>query len=131
MRRLPHFLLAAGWLVAALSAGSTASADTLDNLERERARLVALLTDPTLAPGDRQLRLEAASSRLRDLERMVMRDESLIGRNTPTVRAAFDSYELTFLLHAAAEGGVSIPEQWFAEVGLSTETVMSASTGTR
>ncbi len=118
-------------LAAAVVSAVPAAAGPLENLERERAALLAVLRDPGLTPEDRQLRLEAMARRLRDLEQMAMRDDSLIGRNTPTVRQAFAHYELTFLVHAAAEAGQSLAEHWLTAVGLDTERLLAARVGRR
>lgn len=108
-----------------------AKADTLDNLERERAQLIEAMLDPALAPADRQARIESEQRRLVDLERMVMRDDSLKGRNTPTVRKAFANYDLTFLVHAALEKKVAIVDNWLDQVGVSTNSLMAARKGRR
>jgi len=121
--------LAAGLVFTTLS--GRAGADTLASLERERAEFVAVLTTGQLTPAERQQQLEASAHRLRDLERMVLRDEDLLGRATPEVRRALAHYELTFLLHAAAEHGVGMPELWFEEVGLSTERLLRTRVGWR
>ena len=123
-------------LVASLALASTiaaapAMADTLENLERERARLIAVMHHGELDAATRQQRIEGLARRLRDLEQMALRDESLLGRNTPTVRQAFADYELTFLVHAAAERGVTLTEQWLSAIGLSTDQVMAARFGRR
>jgi hypothetical protein len=114
----------------ALSVG-LAKADTLDNLERERAQLIEAMLDPALAPADRQARMEGEQRRLVDLERMVLRDESLKGRNTPTVRKAFANYDLTFLVHASLEKKVSLVDNWLDQVGVSTNSLMAARRGRR
>ena len=108
-----------------------AVADTLDNLERERALLIEAMLDPGLAPAERQARIESEQRRLVDLERMVLRDESLKGRNTPTVRKAFANYDLTFLVHASLEKKVSLMDSWMDQVGISTNTLMAARKGRR
>lgn len=130
MRHARPSLAAAALLLAAVLAGS-AEADTLASLERERAHLVAVLTDPGLEPGLRQQKIDTIAGRLRDLERLVLRDDGLLGRATPEVRQAFARYELTFLLHAAAERGVSLAELWFGEVGLSSESLGTTRVGWR
>jgi hypothetical protein len=114
----------------ALSSG-LAAADSLDNLERERALLIEAMLDPALAPADRQSRMETEQRRLVDLERMVLRDDSLKGRNTPTVRRAFANYDLTFLVHASLEKKVSLTDNWLEQVGVSTQTLMGARRGRR
>lgn len=117
---------------AAISAASTAAlADSLENLERERAIMVEAMLDPSLSPEDRQARVEAEQRRLVDLERMVLRDDSLKGRSTPTVRKAYSNYDLTFLVHASLEKKVSVVDNWLEQVGVSTHTLMSARKGMR
>ena len=110
---------------------SIAVAGPLENLERERAILVDTLLDPELAPGDRQEKVEIAKARLVDLERIVLRDDGLVGRNTPTVRRAFANYDLTFLIHASLENNTSVVDTWFSEVGVSTAAIMAARQGRR
>ncbi len=108
-----------------------AQAGTLENLERERALVIETMLDPELAPTERHRRIEAATPRLVDLERMVLRDDSLKGRNTPTVRRAFQSYELTFLVHAATEKDLSVADNWLQQMGVTTQSLMSAKHGRR
>lgn len=123
-------------IIAVAAAGLTfgagiAKADTLDNLERERALLIEAFLDPGLAPADRQARVEAEQRRLVDLERMVLRDDSLKGRNTPTVRKAFSNYDLTFIVHASLEKKVALVDTWLDQVGISTGSLMAARKGRR
>jgi hypothetical protein len=109
----------------------TANATSLDNLERERAKLLSNYLDPSLAAGDRQRVIEPARRRLVDLERMVLRDDSLAAKPNAAVRGAFENYDLTFLVHASAEKRVTILEIWLREVGVSTSTTMAARVGRR
>lgn len=127
MNRTIFTLIASMVVVGALVA--PAAADSLENLERERAYLVALLMDAGMAPAERQLKLEAIARRLRDLERIALRDDSLATRATPTVRTALENYDLTFLLHAAAEKGVWLPEHWLAMMGVSTDSLLATRDG--
>lgn len=117
--------------LAWLTLTNVAIAGPLENLERERAFFVGLITDVGLPPDIRQQRLGASAARLRDLERIVINSDELLGRNTPTVRRAFATFELTFLVHAAAEEGRSPVEHWFASVGLDTPALVDASVGRR
>lgn len=108
-----------------------ARAGTLENMERERALLLETLLSADMSVEDRQKSIGLSRTRLVDLERMVLRDKSLEGRNTPRVRAAFENYDLTFLVHAATEKNRSLMDHWLAEIGVSTQTLMNARAGRR
>lgn len=120
-------------LAAALTAAIAlpAAAGTLENMERERAIMLETLLTGNMTPAERQTKTELSRVRLIDLERMVLRDESLTGKNTPHIRAAFDNYDLTFLVHASAEKNRNPLDHWLAELGVSTQTVMGARPGLR
>jgi hypothetical protein len=104
---------------------NSALAGSLENLERERALTVEIILDAGLAVGDRQARLEVQQRRLIDLERLVLRDDALRGRDTAIVRQAFANYDLTFLAHAAAERDQSIVDLWLEQLGLTSGAVMA------
>ena len=114
-------------LAALLASGQPSTAGTLENLERERALVIEIILNPDLSPAERQEKLQALRPRLVDLERMVLRDKKLSGRNTPTVRRAFQNYDLTFLIHAATEHKLTLQDNWLSQLGLTTQSVMSAS----
>jgi hypothetical protein len=125
-------LIGAAALVAASAATASAHAtDTLENLERERALAVQTFIDPALEPVERSERLVTAQRRLTDLERMVIRDDSLTGDPSPVVRVAFSNYDLTFLVHGAVERNVTLIDQWMEQVGITTDTLMTARIGRR
>ena len=119
-------ILATAGLIAGLGFALPLQAGTLENMERERSLIIDGILDPDLKPAERQGKVEAAKPRLMDLERMVLRDDSLKGRNTPTVRKAFQNYVLTFMVHAAAEKNISIADNWLDQIGVSTESLMAA-----
>ncbi|MFT7571611.1 MAG: hypothetical protein ACI9JL_002655 [Paracoccaceae bacterium] len=116
-------------MFAAAIGGATAG--TLENMERERAILLETVLSGDMNTAERESRIQVAKTRLVDLERMVLRDKKLIGRNTPAVRAAFDNYDLTFLVHASTEKSRSIADHWLGEIGVSTTALMNARMGRR
>ena len=118
-------------VATSLIASSAALAGTVENLERERAIAIETLLSPDMDPGERQGSLEIARTRLVDLERMVLRDDGLRGRNTPAVRAAFENYDLSFLVHASIEKNRSLIDHWLEQVGVTTNSLMSARIGRR
>jgi len=125
-------LIITGMTVALALTGVThVYAGTLENLERERAILIESMLSGDVGVQERQVRLETSGVRLVDLERMVLRDTSLNGKNTSVVRAAFQNYDLTFLVHASIENGRSVTDHWLKSVGLSTQTLVNARMGRR
>ena len=117
---------AAAVVAGSMLAPAAASAGTVENLERERAILIETLLNADATPAEREATLETARHRLVDLERMVLRDDSLVGVNTPTVKRAFANYDLTFLVHAAAENEMSVIDNWLEQMGITTQSLMSA-----
>ena len=122
-------ILAAATIIAALSSG--VQAGTLENLERERALLVETLISGDLSERERQRKVTLARARLIDLERIVLRDKSLTKKNTPAVRAAFDNYDLTFMVHASVEKNRMLTDHWLNEIGVSTQSLMNTRVGRR
>ena len=112
-------------------ASANVGAGSLQNLERERAAMIETLLDSGIKNSERQRKIEISRSQLIDLERMVLRDQSLKGKNTRAIQMAFKNYDLTFLVHASIEKGKSVSDHWLGEVGLTTASVMNARMGRR
>ena len=115
--------------VVLVGLASPVMAGSLENMERERAILLEALLSEDLSVQDRQRTVEVTRARLADLERMVLRDDTLIGQDKPAVRNAFENYDLTFVVHASAEKNRTIADHWLSELGLSTQAVMNARPG--
>lgn len=124
MKNLPNSLAALAVAVALVPVA--AKAGSVENMERERALLLDTLLQDNLSPEERQAKAVTAQRRLVDLERIVLRDKSLTGRDTAAVKRAFANYDLTFLVHASAENRVTVLDQWLGQVGMNTQDVMSA-----
>lgn len=126
--------LATSILTAALfSAGATSANEiqTLKNMERERADLIRAYLDDQVTVDARQLQIQGKQKRLVDLERMVLRDDRLLGSQDRLVRLAFKNYDLSFLVHASTESEHAPIEQWVSEMGLSSEDIMLTESGRR
>ena len=128
MKSLKSVLLTA--ICCALGAAAV-QAGTLENLERERAIVLDAYLDQALKPAERQSKTQVSRTRLIDLERMVLRDKSLAGKNTPRVRKAFDNYDLTFLVHASTESNRGVLDHWLEQIGVSTHSLMNTRLGRR
>jgi hypothetical protein len=126
MKPITKAIAVAALAIALGTAAGVARAGTLENLERERAFLVKTFLDPGLGTAERLAKIDAGKPRLIDLERMVLRDDTLTGRNTPVVRKAFANYDLTFLVHASAEKSRALVDVWLEQIGVTTDTVMAA-----
>jgi len=125
-------LIFTGVTLAIITSGlSLAHAGSLENLERERAILIQTMLSGDVGVQERETKLEISGVRLVDLERMVLRDKSLSGKNTSMVQAAFQNYDLTFLVHASVEKSRSVTDHWLQSVGLSTQTLVNARMGRR
>ncbi len=125
-------LVFTGVTLAIITSGlSLAHAGSLENLERERAILIQTMLSGDVGVQERETKLETSGVRLVDLERMVLRDKSLSGKNTSMVQAAFQNYDLTFLVHASVEKSRSVTDHWLQSVGLSTQTLVNARMGRR
>ena len=130
MNNVTRFVVVATLMLTA-GASLPGHAGTLENMERERAILLDALLTSELPPEQRQNKVEVSRNRLIDLERMVLRDRTLVGKSTPAVRAAYENYDLTFLVHASVEHNRSLIDHWLQQVGISTESLMNARLGTR
>ena len=124
-------LFATTAIAATLIAATPANAGSIENLERERALMLETLLVPDLSPDERQAKVAVSKRRLVDLERIVLRDDTLTGRNTPEIRTAFSNYDLTFLVHASTEKRLLVVDNWFNGIGLTTQALLSAKIGPR
>ena len=130
MRKSNRFIATAA-LVLAAGFSVPVHAGSLENMERERALLLDSMLTSELTPEKREAKVELSRNRLIDLERLVLRDKSLVGKSTPAVRAAYENYDLTFLVHAATEHNRPLLDHWLSQVGVSTESLMNARIGRR
>jgi pimeloyl-CoA synthetase len=112
--------------VAAGAIAAQAQAGSIENLERERTIRIENLLTPDLSAEERQAKLSVSKRRLLDLERIALRDKSLVGRNTPAIKRAFSSYDLTFLVHASVEKNRDLADHWLEQVGVTEQDVLSA-----
>ncbi len=113
-------------LAIAVGAAGAAQAGSIENLERERAITIETLLSPEMAPAERHAKIAVSKGRLVDLERIVLRDTSLAGRATPAVKKAFDSYDLTFLVHAATEKNLTVMDHWLEQLDLTAQSLTIA-----
>ena len=102
-----------------------ANANTIDNLERERAKALNLILDKSISIGDRKSKLEKSKMRLLDLERMTINSKNINKNPSYQTIKAFENFDLTFLVHSSLEKGKSLSLTWLEKIGLTTENLMS------
>ena len=104
---------------------SQANANSIDTLERERAKTLNLILDKSISIGERKKRLEISKMRLLDLERMTINDKDINKNPNHRTIKAFENFDLTFLVHSSLEKDKPISLIWFQKIGLTTENLMS------
>lgn len=125
-------MIAKNLAVAVMGLGSmSVNAGTLENMERERALMIDAMLSKELTVEERKTQMEQSRNRLVDLERMVIRDQSLRGKNSPAIRKAFENYDLTFLVHSSVENNRLISDQWLEQIGVSTKSLLTTHVGRR
>ena len=102
-----------------------ANANTIDNLERERAKALNLILDKSVSIGDRKSKLEKSKMRLLDLERITINSKNINKNPSYQTIKAFEEFDLTFLVHSSLEKGKSLSLTWLEKIGLTTENLMS------
>ena len=102
-----------------------ANANTIDNLERERANALNLILDKSISIGDRKSKLEKSKMRLLDLERMTINSKNINKNPSYQTIKAFEKFDLTFLVYSSLEKGKSLSLTWLEKIGLTTENLMS------
>ena len=102
-----------------------ANANTIDNLERERAKALNLILDKSVSIVDRKSKLEKSKMRLLDLERMTINSKNINKNPSYQTIKAFEEFDLTFLVHSSLEKGKSLSLTWLEKIGLTTENLMS------
>ena len=112
-------------VLSATLISAPAIAGSLENLERERSIMVSHLLDADLNVAQRQEKITLSKRRLADLERIALNDKVLKESGSPLVLKVFKNYEMSFLVHSAAESGRSMSTHWFESIGLSTSDLMN------
>lgn len=124
-------LLSLGGVPGLVTEAQADELQSLSNMERERAQMVRMFVDAGVSSSQRHRRIDSIRRRLVDLERMVLRDDRLLGNTHRLVRLTFNNYELSFLVHASAEAGQAPMEHWLNQIGLSNEVILTAKVGRR
>jgi hypothetical protein len=104
---------------------------TLENLERQRATLLNNLITKQVSSYQREQETKKLIKSLVDLERMVLRDDRIVASNSIMAKKAFQSYELTFLVHAGSESEKSPIAHWLHSLKITDESIDKSKVGAR
>jgi|TARA_Y100000994_G_scaffold80421_1_gene66312 hypothetical protein len=124
-RKMTKILIKSTILLTLIFSPYAANANTIDNLERERAKALNLILDKSVSIGDRKSKLEKSKMRLLDLERMTINSKNINKNPSYQTIKAFEQFDLTFLVHSSLEKGKSLSLTWLEKIGLTTENLMS------
>jgi len=114
-------------IILSLTIGSyaNANANSIDTLERERAKALNLVLDKNISIGDRKKNLQKSKMRLLDIERMTINSKDINKNPNHQTIKAFENFDLTFLVHTSLEKGKSLSITWLEEMGLTTVNLMN------
>lgn len=112
-------------ILLSLSFVQPSYAGPIDNLERERSRVLSHILNKDISISERKQLIKKSKMRLLDLERMVINDRNISNNPDYNTRKAFDNFELTFLVHTSLEREKSISITWLESIGLTTNNLMS------
>ena len=112
-------------LILSLTVCSFASANYIEILERERAKILNLVLDKSISIGERKKRIEQRQMRLLDLERITINSKNINKNPSYQTIKAFENFDLTFLVHSSLENNKSLSVMWFEKLGLTTDNLMN------
>ena len=112
-------------LILSLTVCSYANANSIETLERERAKILNLVLDKSISIGERKKRIEQTQMRLLDLERITINSKNINKNPSYQTIKAFENFDLTFLVHSSLENNKSLSVMWFEKLGLTTENLMN------
>ena len=112
-------------LILSLTVCSFASANSIEILERERAKILNLVLDKSISIGERKKRIEQRQMRLLDLERITINSKNINKNPSYQTIKAFENFDLTFLVHSSLENNKSLSVMWFEKLGLTTDNLMN------
>ena len=112
-------------VLLSLTICSYAKANSIEILERERAKMLNLVLDKSISIGERKKRIEQLQMRLLDLERMTINGKNINKNPSYQTIKAFENFDLTFLVHSSLENNKSLSVMWLEKLGFTTDNLMN------
>ena len=113
-------------LIMIMTIFSGAEAETVQNLERVRAKTLGIIFDKNLTISQRADKVKKMKMKLLDMEKIVLNDNSLSSNPSNYTIKAFENFNFTFLVHSSLEKDKPIAINWLEDLGFTSENLMSS-----
>jgi hypothetical protein len=109
--------------LSCISITSFSYANSIDNLERERAKSLSYVLDNSITSSERLEKLKISKMKLLDLERIAINDKKISKNPSFYTIKAFNDFDLTFLVHSSIEEKNILSLHWLEKIGLTTSNL--------
>ena len=110
-------------VIMILTMFSGVKAETVENLERMRAKTLTVMFDKNINLNKRADKVQKLKLKLLDMEKIVLNDENLSNNPSSNTIKAFENFNFTFLVHSSLEKDKPIAINWLEELGFSSENL--------
>ena len=110
-------------IIMIMSMFSGVNAETVENLERMRAKTLTVMFDKNISYDQRSEKVQNLKLKLLDMEKIVLNDNSLSNNPSNNTINAFENFNFTFLVHSSLEKDKPITINWLEELGFTSENL--------
>ena len=111
-------------VIMILTMFSGVKAETVENLERMRAKTLTVMFDKNINLNKRADKVQKLKLKLLDMEKIVLNDKNLANNPSTNTIKAFENFNFTFLVHSSLEKDKPIAINWLEELGFSSENLL-------
>jgi hypothetical protein len=113
-------------VIMILTMFSGVKAETVENLERMRAKTLTVMFDKNINLNQRADKVQKLKLKLLDMEKIVLNDKNLSNNPSTNTIKAFENFNFTFLVHSSLEKDKPIAINWLEELGFSSENLLKS-----
>ena len=111
-------------VIMILTMFSGVKAETVENLERMRAKTLTVMFDKNINLNKRADKVQKLKLKLLDMEKIVLNDKNLSNNPSSNTIKAFENFNFTFLVHSSLEKDKPIAINWLEELGFTSENLL-------
>ena len=111
-------------VIMILTMFSGVKAETVENLERMRAKTLTVMFDKNINLNKRADKVQKLKLKLLDMEKIVLNDKKLSNNPSSNTIKAFENFNFTFLVHSSLEKDKPIAINWLEELGFTSENLL-------